>query len=236
MHKKTKILFCYLFVVAFLSACQPVHTTQQYYKEYINPKAAIDYDFTYSLNLSEEYLDAYFQIDSSLTKLRDDLNYIEIPSREALINVDSLSQPWIKDMAFYDDSFFFIAGSQSLAMDNDIKEFLQMHVQRTETSFMAIIKDTCFFINTLKIGDDIFRTVVVELDIEELLKDIHLANFVLSVEKALIYGQQHTIMVDDIYDKAMRDKSLSGKVRYENKSQQWVRSLAADNLIYIFAG
>ncbi|GAB1410038.1 hypothetical protein MASR1M90_11920 [Desulfovibrionales bacterium] len=237
MHKKTNKLYCKLYIFLFLlAACQPVHVTRQYYDEYINPKASIDYDFTYNLNLPEEYMNAYFDVDSSLSRLKDELNYIEYPNQEMLVNTNILSQSWIKEIAFYDDMFFFIAGSQALSMNERLKDFLQTQAQRTEKSFMVMMNDTCFFINTLKIGNDLFRTAVVEIDIEELLKNSNLPDFALSIDKTIVHGTQDNTMVDLVYEKAMRDKSLSGKARYENQSRQWVRSLAADNLIYIFAG
>lgn len=237
MHNKTIKIRQFYFLLTFIfisSGCQPVHVTKQYYDNYVNPKASINYDFSSDIDLADDYLDVYFQIDSSLTKLKNELNYMESISRETMINSSALSQPWVKNVAFYDDKFTFIAGSQSLGMNESLNDFLLQDTQRAEKSFTLELHDAHFFIHTLKIGNDLFRTAVVQLDIQQLLKNIHLSEFVITIDKTIVYGPHNQDMVDAVYEKALRGKALSGTVMHEEKKRQWIRSLAADNLFYIF--
>ena len=50
-------LFLPLLVILLLAACRPVKTTQQYYNDYVNPTASIDYENTASVDIPADFLD-----------------------------------------------------------------------------------------------------------------------------------------------------------------------------------
>lgn len=235
MHNKIKNrhFFFLLIFILLASGCQTIHVTKQYYDDYVNPKASIDYDFSPDLGVANDNLDVYFQIDSSLTKLKNELNYMENITREAVVNSKSLSQPWVVGVAFFDDAFSFIAGSQSIHTNEELAGFLQTSAQRSETSSMVVLDDAYFFVHTLKIENDLFRTAVVQLDMQELLKNIHAPNFILAINALIAYGPQNQGLVDAVHNRAAHENVFPEQC-VTKTPPQWIRSLAADNLFYIF--
>ena len=60
--------FCMVSICFFLFACRLVHVTKQYYNEYVNPVASIDYEDAASADIPAVFLDNYYLVDSRLDK------------------------------------------------------------------------------------------------------------------------------------------------------------------------
>jgi hypothetical protein len=66
-----------VFALLMLTGCNALHVAKLYYDEYINPKASIDYDAEKIVSMPEEVLHSYTQVDSSVTRVVDQLSRVE---------------------------------------------------------------------------------------------------------------------------------------------------------------
>lgn len=65
-----------ILALLLLVACKPVKVTQQYYNDYVNPVASIDYEDTLSADIPAEFLDDYYTVDSKIVRLANQLDLL----------------------------------------------------------------------------------------------------------------------------------------------------------------
>jgi len=106
-----------LAALVLVAGCRPVQVTKQYYDEYVNPRASIDYEDTVSVDIPGAFLDDYYAVDSKVVRLVDQIDLIESRLDDSWIQFQKSSNPWIKRLAIFDEHQLFISGDDSLGYD-----------------------------------------------------------------------------------------------------------------------
>lgn len=225
-------IFLVLAAVFLVVSCRPVHTTKQYYDEYVNPKPSIDYEDTVSADVPAEFLDDYYTVDSKIVRLVDQIDLMDSRLGEEWIVLQKSANPWIKRMAVLDEHQLFVAGDDSLGYDplaRDVASGLpetakRVFVFKDERTFLAHVTST---------GSDTALVTLVEVDAEAMATEIPDARTVLFAA-GHVYGAASGLPAETLA-KIESSENYSGSMRIDGQTWYWIRSMGSDNLVYLHA-
>jgi hypothetical protein len=226
---KKHILLCGLL---FLVACTPVKVTRQYYEDYVNPKPSIDYEDTVSTDLPAEFLDDYYTVDSKIVRLVDQIDLMDSQLESSWVDTQKAVHPWVRHMAVLDGELLFISGDDTLGFDPAIREAL---AERTATPgrFFISSADRVILVHVGAVGHEQLRTTLVEVDLPLLTMEIPGNRTGLFAGERLFGGSME--VPADALAGIVESTSYSGERGAGGKDFYWIRSMASDNLVYIYA-
>lgn len=221
----------FLLLCLALSACRPVRDTKNYYNAHINPKASIDYANPVCEEVPAAFLDAYYAVDSAVVRFVDQIDLLDSNLDAAWIANQKATYPWIKSLAVFNREKFFVAGDDSLGFEPDVYEALSL-VTGEKKRFFLLIKDRVFLAHVATLGNEDFRTTFIEMDMRALTNELHDSKAFISFEGHLFGSATELpgIGLKEIY----AEKKYAGNVQFGDTSIFWIRSMAADNLFYIY--
>lgn len=219
-------------LVFFLAACRPVHVTKQYYDEYINPTASIDYEDTASADIPAEFLDDYYRIDSKIVRFVDQIDIMDSTFSESWVMSQKEINPWIKSVAVLDSDMLFVLGDDTLGYDPAIRARL-LELKGGKQKIFIRNNDASFFVHVGEIEPKKFTRIVVNCDINELASDISDVRTQLAIGDHVFSNSQNS------YSNALKEigasSKYSGSTGVDGKELYWIRSMAAENFVYLFA-
>lgn len=227
-------LFLLCFFIFIFSGCQAVHVTKQYYNEYVNPKAAIDYEDLKEADVPSNFLDRYYAADSRLVSLKNQIEMVESPSSAQWFESLKNSYPWIKNIGFYDGEGMFLAGSDAFAYDSSIRD-LVLEQAKQEGTLLRRDSERILMLNTIKTKFDAYRVVVLDVDFSALVGDVAGEGLSVAIGDQIVMGEESTRPGASIFESLSKDRDYSGSSSSEGRKYLWIRSHAADNLVYFFA-
>lgn len=225
---KKQLFLCGLL---FLVACTPVKTTREYYEDYVNPKASIDYENTVTTDLPAEFLDDYYTIDSKIVRLVDQIELMDFQLDAAWIGQQKAAQPWIRHMAVLDGEQLFLAGDDTLGFDPQLRESL-VELGKEPKRHLIQSADRVILVHVGSIGNDSLRTTLVEIDMDLLTAEIRDRKTSLFTGDK-VFGQAAGVSAEALLP-ITKSTSYSGSRDAGDVDVYWVRSMASDNLIYIY--
>lgn len=221
-----------LIVFLLLAACRPVHTTQQYYNDYVNPTASIDYEDTVSADIPAEFLDDYYTIDSKIVRFVDQIILLDSRLDNSWVELQKSVHPWIKNIATLDNDHLFIAGDDTLGFDPEVRESLA-GLTAKEKRFFLFKNDRTFLVDVASVVNEQFMTTLVELDMDILTAEIPDNRTVLFIDDH-VYGTTSAPLTDQVA-KLQSVKKYSGQFSLDDKEWYWIRSMASENLVYLYS-
>ncbi len=227
-------LFFLFFAVFLFSGCQTVHVTKQYYNEYVNPKAAIDYSNLEETDIPSSFLDTYYAVDSQLVSLKNQIEMAESPSSAQWFETLQNTYPWIKNIGFYDGDGMFLSGSDAFAYDTSIRDLI-LEQERREGTLLRHDPERVLMLNTIKTKFDAYRVVVLDLDFSALVGGVAGEGLAVAIGDQIVAGEDSIRPGDSIVESLSKDRDYSGSSSSEGRKYLWIRSHAADNLVYFFA-
>lgn len=227
-------LFFLFFAVFLFSGCQTVHVTKQYYNEYVNPKAAIDYSNLEETDIPSSFLDTYYAVDSQLVSLKNQIEMAESPSSAQWFETLKNTYPWIKNIGFYDGDGMFLSGSDAFAYDTSIRDLI-LEQERREGTLLRHDPERVLMLNTIKTKFDAYRVVVLDLDFSALVGGVAGGGLAVAIGDQIVAGEDSIRPGDSIVESLSKDRDYSGSSSSEGRKYLWIRSHAADNLVYFFA-
>jgi hypothetical protein len=227
-------LFFLFFAVFLFSGCQTVHVTKQYYDEYVNPKAAIDYSNLEETDIPSSFLDTYYAVDSQLVSLKNQIEMAESPSSAQWFETLKNTYPWIKNIGFYDGDGMFLSGSDAFAYDTSIRDLI-LEQERREGTLLRHDPERVLMLNTIKTKFDAYRVVVLDLDFSALVGGVAGEGLAVAIGDQIVAGEDSIRPGDSIVESLSKDRDYSGSSSSEGRKYLWIRSHAADNLVYFFA-
>ncbi len=227
-------LFFLFFAVFLFSGCQTVHVTKQYYNEYVNPKAAIDYSNLEETDIPSSFLDTYYAVDSRLVLLKNQIEMAESPSSAQWFETLKNTYPWIKNIGFYDGDGMFLSGSDAFAYDTSIRDLI-LEQERREGTLLRHDPERVLMLNTIKTKFDAYRVVVLDLDFSALVGGVAGEGLAVAIGDQIVAGEDSIRPGDSIVESLSKDRDYSGSSSSEGRKYLWIRSHAADNLVYFFA-
>jgi hypothetical protein len=223
-----KIFFAFVALLLVVS-CRPVHTTKQYYDEYVNPKPSIDYEDTVSADVPVEFLDDYYTIDSKIVRLVDQIDLMDARLAEAWVDLQKTANPWIKRMAVLDENQLFVSGDDSLGYDPLARD-VASGLADTAKRVFVFKDDRTFLAHVASTGPDTALTTLVEVDVEAMATEIPDARTVLFAA-GHVYGSASGLSPEALA-KIESSKSYSGSTSINGQAWYWIRSMGSDNLVY----
>ncbi|MDO4767963.1 MAG: hypothetical protein Q4B25_07415 [Pseudomonadota bacterium] len=227
--------FCMVSICFFLFACRPVHVTKQYYDEHVNPVASIDYEDAASADIPAVFLDNYYLVDSRLVRLLDQLDLGGESPDSSWIDAQKAGHPWIEFMALLDNDLLFVSGDEYLGYDAAVRNLLE---QMGEGEKRIILKHDgrCLLVHASQTGPDRLRTVVVEINVDRVMSDSTSTDMFLAVNEELVQHPDKSESFAPLLKKLGRSRKYSGRSRVDGQRLYWIRSMAADNLVYLYRG
>lgn len=225
---KKHFLLCGLLLLA---ACTPVKTTREYYEDYVNPKASIDYEATVTTDLPAEFLDDYYTIDSKIVRLVEQIDLMDSQLDADWIGRQKTAHPWVRHMAVLDQDLLFVAGDDSLGFDPLIRESVTELAKEPKRHFISS-DGRVILVHVGSVGNERLRTTLVEVDMDALTTELRERKTALFTADA-VFGQASGVSVEALRPIA-ESRSYSGSRDAGDVDVSWVRSMAADNLIYIY--
>ena len=226
---KKHLLLCALLV---LVACTPVRVTKQYYEDYVNPKPSIDYEDTVDTDLPAEFLDDYYTVDSKIVRLTYQIEKLDSQLDAEWIAGRKAEDPWIRHMAVLDKELLFVSGDDVLGFDPGIREKLEGRTAQPGRFFVST-DDRVILVHVGVVGSELIRTTLVEVDLPLLAMEIPAGRTALYTGDRVFGGTLN--VPDDTLADITGSSSYSGEQGVGGKDMYWVRSMAADNLVYIYA-
>ena len=219
-----------ILALLLLVACKPVKVTQQYYNDYVNPVASIDYEDTLSADIPAEFLNDYYTVDSKIVRLANQLDLFDSRVDENWIEYQKSIQPWIKNVAVLDQDQLFISGDDALGFDPAIRTILADFTP--EKSRVFVFKDNRqFFIHLYSTPDGQYKTTVVEVDMNALAVEIPDNRTVIAIDDQ-ICGPAIANFSEACINLRNASK-YSGSIEINDKQWYWIRSMGSDNLVYL---
>ena len=213
-----------------LTACRPVKATQQYYNDYVNPVASVDYENTLSADIPSEFLDDYYTVDSKIVRLAEQLDLLESQVETSWIEYQKSVQPWIVHMAVLDQDQFFVSGDDALGFDPVVRKLLA-DLSPEKTRFFYMDGGRVFFVHVAKLAEEQFKSTVVEIDMQALAAEIPDNRTVIAVDDK-ICGPA-IANVADACANLQKSTNYSGTIEINDTSWRWIRSMGSDNLVYL---
>jgi hypothetical protein len=215
----------------FLAACTPVKTTREYYEDYVNPKASIDYEASVSTDLPADFLDDYYTIDSKIVRLVDQIELMDERSDSDWIGQQKAAHPWIRHMAVLDGELLFLAGDDTLGFDPQLREGLA-ELSGEPRRHVLVSDGRVILVHVGSVSHDTLRTTLVEIDMDRLTEELRDRKTALFAGGS-VYGQAAGVPAEALQPVA-DSSSYSGSRDAAGGEFSWVRSMASDNLIYIY--
>ncbi|ACU89239.1 hypothetical protein [Desulfomicrobium baculatum] len=219
---------CVLFL---LVACKPVKVTQQYYNDYVNPVASIDYEDTVSANIPAELLDDYYTVDSKIVRLANQLDLFDSRIDSDMIENQKSIHPWIKQMAIFDQDQLFISGDDTLGFDPQIRAELVGLAPEKDRNFL-FKNNRQFFIHVISMPDGQYKATVVEIDMDILAAEIPNHRTVIAIDDQ-ICGPAIANLPEACINLRNSTK-YSGSIEIDGNNWYWIRSMGSDNLVYLY--
>jgi len=220
-----------VFILFLLVACRPVKVTQQYYNDYVNPVASIDYEDTVSANIPAELLDDYYTVDSKIVRLANQLDLFDSRMDSDSIESQKSIHPWIKNMAIFDQDQLFISGDDTLGFDPEIRAELVALTPEKDRIFL-VNNNRQFFIHVISMPDGQYKATVVEVDIDVLAAEIPNHRTVIAIDDQ-ICGPAIANLPEACL-KLRNSTKYSGSIEIDDKKWYWIRSMGSDNLVYLY--
>jgi len=219
-----------ILALVLLAACRPVRTTQDYYNEYVNPVASIDYEDSVSANVPSEFLDDYYTIDSKIVRFADQLDLLDARVDASWIDFQKSVQPWIKYIAILDQDQLFISGDDTLGFDPEVRTGL-LDLSSGKTRYFLFQNDRAFFVHYTFASDEQYKSTVVEVDMAALAAEIPNNRTIIAIDSQ-ICGPA----IPNLSDACMRlqkSTKYSGSIKIDSSKWYWIRSMGSDNLVYL---
>ena len=226
---KHHLLLC---AILFLVACTPVKVTKQYYEDYVNPKPSIDYEDTVSTDMPVEFLDDYYAVDSKIVRLVNDVELLDSQLDAEWIANRKAADPWVKNMAVLDRELLFITGDDALGFDPAIRVELEGRTGEAGRFFVTA-GERVILVHVGTVGQELVRTTLVEVDLSLLAMDIPGGRTALYAGDRM-HGGALAVPAETL-------AGITGSTRYSGeegvggRDMYWIRSMASDNLVYIYA-
>ncbi|UTF51737.1 hypothetical protein NLA06_07595 [Desulfomicrobium sp. ZS1] len=218
-------------VLLLLVACKPVKVTQQYYNDYVNPVASIDYEDTVSANIPAELLDDYYTVDSKIVRLATQLDLFDSRIDSDKIEYQKSIHPWIKQMAIFDQDQLFISGDDTLGFDPQIRAELVDLTPEKDRNFL-FKNNRQFFIHVIFMPDGQYKATVVEIDMDILAAEIPNHRTVIAIDDQ-ICGPAIANLPEACINLRNSTK-YSGSIEIDGNNWYWIRSMGSDNLVYLY--
>jgi hypothetical protein len=219
-----------IFALLLLVACRPVRTTQQYYNEYVNPVASIDYEDTISAEIPVEFLDDYYTVDSKIVRLADQLDLLDSRVETSWIEYQKAGQPWIVQIAVLDQDQLFVSGDDALGFDPVARKALA-DLGPEKTRYFFKDGERVFFVHVVTLPGGQHTSTVVEIDMKALAVEVPDNRTVIAIDDQ-ICGPA----IANLSDACMRlqkSTNYSGTLNINDTSWYWIRSMGSDNLVYL---
>lgn len=213
-----------------LTACRPVKTTQQYYNEYVNPVASIDYDNTMSADIPTEFLDDYYTIDSKIVRLADQLDLLDSRVESSWIESQKSGQPWIVQVAVLDQDQLFVSGDDALGFDPIARKALEA-LNPEKTRYFFKDNDRSFFVHVAPLAEGQYKSTVVEIDMKSLVVEIPDNRTVIAIDDQICGPAIASL--SEACAKLQTSTNYSGTLTINDSSWYWIRSMGSDNLVYL---
>lgn len=225
-----KILLPFL-VLFMLVSCRPLKTTKHYYEDYVRPTPTIDYEDTVSADIPADFLDDYYTIDSKIVRLADQIDLAEARSDDAWIRFQKDVNPWVLHIAVLDNDLLFVSGDDALGFDPELRTALA-GLAPGEKRTVLVRSGRAFFVHVAPVAAGSLKTTVAEIDIPALTADVPADR-----TSILVDGQSSGSLPATVTEtlSKMDTKKYSGQIGLEGKSWQWIRSMASDNLLYLYS-
>lgn len=219
-----------ILALVLLVACRPVRTTQDYYNEYVNPVASIDYENSVSTDIPAEFLDDYYTIDSKIVRLADQLDLLDASADASWIDFQKSVQPWIKYIAILDQDQLFVSGDDVLGFDPEVRAEL-LDLSSEKTRYFLFKNDRAFFVHHALASDNQYRATVVEIDMTALAAEIPNNRTVIAIDDRICGPAIPSL--SDACMRLQKSKKYSGSIKIDNSKWYWIRSMGSDNLVYL---
>ncbi len=220
-----------VFVLLLLVACKPVKVTQQYYDDYVNPVASIDYEDTVSADVPVELLDDYYTVDSKIVRLANQLDLLDSRIDNETIEYQKSIHPWIVNMATFDQDQLFISGDDTLGFDPEIRTELMDLTPEKDRLFLFKNKRQ-FFVHVIFTPDGQYKATVVEVDMNALASEIPNNRTVIAIDDQ-ICGPAIASLPEACINLRNSTK-YSGTISIDKNEWYWIRSMGSDNLVYLY--
>jgi hypothetical protein len=219
-----------ILALVLLAACRPVRTTQDYYNEYVNPVASIDYEDSVSANVPAEFLDDYYTIDSKIVRFADQLDLLDARVDSSWIDFQKSVHPWIKYIAILDQDQLFVSGDDALGFDPEVRTGL-LDLSSGKSRYFLFKNDRAFFVHYTFASDEQYKATVVEVDLAALTAEIPNNRTIIAIDDR-ICGP----VIPDLSDACIRvhkSTKYSGSIKIDSSKWYWIRSMGSDNLVYL---
>ena len=213
-----------------LTACRPVKATQQYYNEYVNPVATIDYDDTISADIPAEFLDDYYTVDSKIVRLADQLDLLDSRVESSWIETQKSAQSWIIQIAVLDQDQLFVSGDDALGFDPVVRAALaDLSPEKTRYFFME--NERVFFVHIVPLAEGQYKSTIVEIDMKALAAEIPDNRTVIAIDDQVCGTAIATL--SEACVKLQKSTNYSGTINSNDSTWYWIRSMGSDNLVYL---
>lgn len=222
-----KKYFILSFIFFFLG-CRPIKTTQEYYQEYISPKPSIAYEDIDFDNIPIDFLDNYYEIDSKIVRIANQIQLVDNFNFQS--QADNPDTIWIKYFALFDADQIFISGDDVIGFDPIVRGLIDESPDAS--SILKIESDRLFWIYTVTRDNSENKYLVFEIDQSALLSFKKSDSFFLVFDSFILENQN--VFDPETLTKIQKSKKYSGSYRTSKQRVYWTRSMAADNLYYLF--
>ena len=219
-----------ILALLFLTACRPVKATQQYYNDYVNPVASVDYENTLSADIPSEFLDDYYNVDSKIVRLAEQLDLLDSRVESSWIEYQKSLQPWITHIAVLDQDQLFVSGDDALGFDPMVRKvFADLSPEKTRFFFMD--SNRVFFVHVVPLAEGQNKSTIVEVDMKALAEEIPNNRTVIAVDDQ-VCGPAIANLSEACIN-LQKSTKYSGTIEINDSSWHWIRSMGADNLVYL---
>jgi len=219
-----------ILALVLLAACRPVRVTQDYYNEYVNPVASIDYEDSVSAKVPAGFLDDYYTIDSKIVRLADQLDLLDARIDASWIDFQKSVHPWIKYIAILDQDQLFVSGDDALGFDPELRTGLG-DMNSGKTRYFLFKNDRAFFVHYAFASDEQYKTTVVEVDMDVFTSEIPDNRTLIAIDDQICGPAIPSL--SDACIRLQRSTKYSGSIKIDNSKWYWIRSMGSDNLVYL---
>lgn len=225
---KKHLLLCSLL---FFVACSPLKVTKQYYEDYVNPKPTIDYEDTFPTDLPQAFLDDYYTIDSKIVRVVDAVDLIDSRPDADWIQERKAQNPWITNIAVLDGELLYVVGDEALGFDMAVREALTGRVGEPGR-FCITVGDRVILVHVVDAGSEELRATLVEMDVPLLALEIAGSRTSMFTGDR-VFGPAGSLSPEALSG-ITESTSYSGESEIGGTDMYWVRSMASDNLLYLY--
>lgn len=216
--------------LVLLAACRPVRVTQDYYNEYVNPVASIDYEDTVSADIPAGFLDDYYTIDSKVVRLADQIDLLDARVGNSWIEFQKSVHPWVKYIAILDQDQLFVSGDDTLGFDPDVRTAVA-DLNPEKTRYFVFKNERTFFVHRMVASDEQYQATIVEIDMNVLMEEVPNNRTVIAIDDQICGS-----VIPNLSEACLRlqkSTKYSGNIKIDNSKWYWIRSMGSDNLVYL---